>query len=120
MASSMDRARLRRHCVSQKVWAHWRSSEVSGARPSKSSLQKAWYACMSSWGMTMVRPVSPWRIAFSADFRFPSSVRGPVDFDWACAYVAGDITMFVLPVKDLADENGDPIRWEPQVIVSIQ
>ena len=39
----------------------------------------------------MVRPVSPWRVAFMAERFLPSSVRGPVDFDFGSATVAGDM-----------------------------
>ena len=48
MASSNERARFRRHWVSQKVWAYCSSSGVSGARLWKRRLQKVWYWSMSS------------------------------------------------------------------------
>ncbi len=43
MESSSERARFRRHWVSQKVWAYWRFERSFGGEVGMRSLQKAWY-----------------------------------------------------------------------------
>src|SRR5580658_3411309 len=80
---SIAATRLRRQEVSAKAWTKFASVAPLGVYSSVNEFRWSWYAFKSSFGMTTIWPVRPWRRAFREERCLPSEVLGPVE---CCAF----------------------------------